>query len=274
MQHSIAPKLSYTIWFSQRTGSTLLCRALQSIGMVGKPSEWLNCYTPPDFNLLDKYQLDNYAKLQQRIWQLGSTPNGVFGIKMGACEPYFSKIIDAIRQFPGCNSKSNNRVEIWENALGARSFGDEASPGSHRFPNCKHIYMTRRNKVRLAVSWWKAIQSEEWHRETGKLPVAKDLEDKYSYEAISHLFAECSMREAAIQEFFTEGLIVPLTIVYEDFILSYEKTIRNILNYLELPNAKNVSLASPPLQKLADNVSEEWVQRFRKERQQGWKNYW
>ena len=247
------PKLSYTIWFSQRTGSTLLCRALQSIGIAGKPSEWLN-----SSDLLDKYQLDSYAELQQRLWQLGSSDNGVFGVKTGACEPYFGKIIDTFKQFPGCNSESNNRVEIWENAC----------------PNCKHIYMTRRNKVRLAVSWWKAIKSEEWHREQGKPPVAVNLKNKYSYRAISHLFAECSMREAAIQEFFSEGSIVPLTIVYEDFILAYEATIRNILDYLELPDSKIVSITSPPLQQLADDVSEEWVQRFRKDRQKGWKNFW
>ena len=173
------PKVSYAIWFSQRTGSTLLCRALQSLGIAGKPSEWLNAS-----DLLNKYRLNNYAELQQRIWQLGTTPNGVFGIKGGVFEPYFSKIVEILKQFPGCNPDANNRVEIW----------------NHAFPNCKHIYMTRRNKVRLAVSWWKAIQSDEWHLEKGKLPIAKDLKDKYSYEAIAHLFAECNMREAAIQE--------------------------------------------------------------------------
>lgn len=254
----ITPKLSYTIWFSQRTGSTLLCRALQSTGIAGKPGEWLNCYTPSDFNLLDKYQLRNYAELQQRLWQLGTTSNGVFGLKVAVFEPYFSKILDTFKQFPGCDSKANNRVEIWNNA----------------FPNCKHIYITRRNKVRLAVSWWKAIQSQEWHREQGKLPLAADLRDKYCYEAIDHLFAECSMREAAIQEFFAESSIVPITIVYEDFILAYEETIKNLLNCLELPNAQNVSINPPQLQKLADDISEEWVQRFRQERQKGWDNFW
>ena len=245
------PKLSYTIWFSQRTGSTLLCKALQSTGIAGQPNEWL--FTT---DLLDKYRLDRYTELQQRLWQLGSTSNGVFGVKTGACEPYFSQIIDIFKQFPGCNPKSN-RVEIWDNA----------------FPNCKHIYMTRRNKVRLAVSWWKAIQTQEWHRKQGQQPTAVDLKDKYSYDAIAHLFAECSMREAAIQEFFSEGSIVPLTIVYEDFILNYEATIRSIIEYLELPSG-NISLASLPLQQLADDVSEEWVQRFREERQTGWTNFW
>lgn len=130
------PKLSYTIWFSQRTGSTLLCRALESTGIAGKPREWL-----PDGNLLDKYQLDNYVELQQRLWQLGTTSNGVFGVKTGAYNPYFGNLLDTFKQFPGCNSESNNPIEIWNIA----------------FSNCKHIYMTRRNKVRLAVSWWKAI---------------------------------------------------------------------------------------------------------------------
>ena len=251
----VEPKLSYTIWFSQRTGSTLLCRALQSLGIAGKPSEWLY---DENLNLLDKYQLDSYAELQQKIWQLGSTHNAIFGVKMGACEPYFSRVINTLKKFPGCIPELNNRVKIWHNA----------------FPNCQHIYMTRRNKVRLAVSWWRAIQSEEWHRETGKIPIATDLRNKYDYDAISHLFAECTMREAAIQEFFNEGSIVPLTIVYEDFILTYEQTIRTILNYLALPEANNISISTPPLQKLADEESEEWVQKFRRERQSGWRNYW
>lgn len=82
------------------------------------------------------------------------------------------------------------------------------------------------------------------------------------------------MREAAIQEFFDEGFIVPHTVVYEDFILSYEETVRSILDYLELPNVEEVIIAPPALQQLADNVSENWVQRFRQEKQRGWKNYW
>jgi trehalose 2-sulfotransferase len=109
----ITPKLSYTIWFSQRTGSTLLCKALQSTGVAGQPGEWLNCYTLSDFNLLDKYQLSNYAELQQKLWQLGTTPNGVFGVKTTACEPTFSSILDTFKQFPGCDFEENNRVNTF-----------------------------------------------------------------------------------------------------------------------------------------------------------------
>jgi LPS sulfotransferase NodH len=70
------------------------------------------------------------------------------------------------------------------------------------------------------------------------------------------------MREAGIQEFFSEGNIVPLTIVYEDFIQEYEKTVRKMLEFLEL-DTNNVEIPVPSLAQTADAISEEWAQRFR-----------
>ncbi len=256
MKSTFKPQLSYTIWFSQRTGSTLLCQGLASTGIAGNPSEWL--YKNNNLDFLTHYKVNNYTELQNKIWQLGSTSNGVLGLKYSICEPYFSEIIDIFKKFPTCNSESNKSSEIWNQA----------------FPNCKHLFMTRRNKVRLAVSWWKAIKTGEWHRKTGTKPTSIHIQNQYSYKAINHLFAECCMREAAIQEFFTEGGIIPLTIVYEDFVLSYRETIEKIIDYLEIPNANNIQIAPPPEEKLADRVSEDWVQRFRSKRQQGWANRW
>jgi len=245
------PKLSYTIWFAQRTGSTLLCKALESTSIAGKPNELLSHTT----NLLEDYNQPNHAELQKHLWDLGSTPNGVFGSKHSYCEPRFSQIINTLRKFPSCPPDERNRTAIWEYA----------------FPNHRHIFMTRRSKVRLAVSWWKAIQTQEWHRPQGNTPQTHDLSDAYSFDAINHLYAESSMREAGIQEFFAEGNIVPLTIMYEDFIQEYEKTIRAILDYLGL-DASDVNIDKPYFTKLADNISEEWAQRFREERQTDWIN--
>lgn len=123
--------------------------------------------------------------------------------------------------------------------------------------------MTRRNKVRLAVSWWKAIQTQEWFRYYGQSPRPVDLTDAYSYDAINHLYCECTMREAGIQEFFSEGHTAPLTIVYEDFILEYEMTIGKILEFLEL-DTKSVSIPPAYLTQLADDLSKAWTQRFRR----------
>lgn len=245
------PKLSYTIWFSQRTGSTLLCKALEATGVSGKPGEWLLNILKTDYSS----NLNNPAQLQSNLWKIGSTPNGIFGLKHSFYEPHFSQLLQTFRTFPNCPREEKNRVRIWEYA----------------FPNQRHVFMTRRNKVRLAVSWWKAIQTHEWHRLSGAAPRSVDRSDAYSFDAIRHLYCECSMREAGIQEFFSEGNIVPLTIVYEDFIQEYEKTVRNMLEFLEL-DTRNIDIVPPSLAQTADHVSDEWALRFREELQQGWTN--
>jgi len=205
------PKSSYTIWFTQRTGSTLLCQALEATHVAEIPNEWL-------YTWLGEQHARNHAELQSRLWASGSTSNGVFGMKHSFHEPHFTQLIETFRQFPDCPTHESNRVKIWEHAL----------------PNHRHIFMTRRNKIRLAVSWWKAIKTAERHPFPHEARKSIDLTDTYSFDAIHHLYCEASMREAGIQEFFSEGGIVPLTIVYEDFIHEYEKTVRKILAFLGL----------------------------------------
>ncbi|HME68348.1 MAG TPA: Stf0 family sulfotransferase [Myxococcota bacterium] len=245
------PVLSYTIWFSQRTGSTLLCHALESTGLAGRPGEWLLSEDVPA--LYTRHGARTPTELRARIWDAATTPNGVLGLKHGIYQPYFSAILDEFCQLDG---HDGTRPGMWENA----------------FPNSRHIFMTRRNRVRLAVSWWKAIQSQEWHRLHGTPSQDGDIADRYNFEAIDHLLAESALREAATQEFFAEGEIVPLTIVYEDFVRRYEQTVFEILTWLGIPASAAV-VAPPAYERLADAVSEAWVQRFRHEKQARWKQY-
>ena len=44
----------YAIWFSQRNGSTLLCKALEMTNVLGKPSELFTI--DPNENLLTKHK--------------------------------------------------------------------------------------------------------------------------------------------------------------------------------------------------------------------------
>lgn len=232
------PEKSYTIWFSQRTGSTLLSEALSSTGLAGNPAEWL-LFNDPKTMTVDK---------MEQMWREGTSSNGVFGLKTSMNSEWITAFRN-IFQLPDTATKAS----VWRAA----------------FPNCdKHIYMTRRNKVRLAVSWWRAIVSGEWHRQHGQKPQEHDIADQYNFDAINHLFIESSLREAAMEDFFTEEGIVPLTIVYEDFILDYEATVLRVLDFLNI-QSESVEVAPPAFDKLADDVAEQWVQRYRQERQAG-----
>lgn len=232
-----------------------MCKALEDTGIAGIPTEWLLDDGTGD--LLARYNVGDYASLQAKLWEIGSTPNGVFGLKTAMYEPHNTRMTEQFQEFPGCPRGDIPRARIWE----------------HAFPNCRHIFMTRRNKVRLAVSWWKAIRSGEFHRLAGAAH-SKDLSsDEYSFDAIRHLVLDAVMREAGLQEFFGEAGIAPLTIVYEDFVADYEATVRRVLDFLEIPGRETVSI--PPLyyEKLADELSEQWVQRFRRELQADWQ-FW
>ncbi len=245
------PELSYTIWFSQRVGSTWFSEALASSGIAGRPAEYLNFARTDD--ALKHYAVSSAIELLHRIYALGTTANGVFGIKMGYSEHRFNGILDLIGG--PTDGGPVPRLQRWETA----------------FPNHRHIFMTRRNKVRLAVSWWRAIKSGEWHRRSGRRAELPDIVGDYDAAAIDTLMQQAVVREAGLQELFTEAGVVPLEIGYEDAVQDLLGSINRVLAHLGLPPQSAIS-PDVDIQKTADDLNEEWVQRFRHDRQEGWEN--
>lgn len=248
----MTPHLSYRIWHTQRSGSTLLCEAIKSTGIAGQPGEHFNIDLKT--TLLEHYEAVDYEGLKRHLWQIGSTSNGVFGVKNSMHHTIYSKLFKEVLGLRAITAPHPNHETIW----------------SDIFPNCKHLYMTRRNKVRLAVSWWKAIQDEVWHLQKGEKRTQKAdfYGDKYNFDALSHLFKEANLREAALQEYFDRHNIAAFTIIYEDFIKDYEGTVLSVLECLGLETA-GVKVAPKALEKTADAHSEEWVLRFRDDLQKG-----
>jgi len=233
----VTPSRSYIVWFSQRVGSTLLAQALEDTGVAGRPREWLTDHAGA--GLLAMYGVRDAAALRDALWREGTTPNGVFGAKYGPTPAGLAATT----------------------ALFATL--DPTAPWAAVFPRCQHVFMTRRDKLRLAVSWWRAIQSGVWHRPNGEAPPASplDLVDRYDRIAIDHLIREAGEREAAIHDQLAQWGVVPHTIVYEDLIARFEPTVREVLAFLELPAP--AAIPAPAFAPLADAVSETWVERYR-----------
>jgi trehalose 2-sulfotransferase len=255
------PSLSYIIWFSQRVGSTLLTQTLEDTGIAGRPREWLNAGSTAE--LLGQHGASNARELRDQLWRRAMTDNGVMGAKYGMSAELHREL-----------------TSLFAGALPPGEDPDGRQAWEAFFPRSRHVFMTRRNKLRLAVSWWRAIRSQEWHRPSRTAPTVvdgpagrdppkappPDLVDQYDRKAIESLLIGADLREADMQEQFERWGVVPYTIVYEDLIASYEPTVRALLDFLEIPGRDAITIPAPAFARLADEVSETWYRRFRTER--------
>lgn len=244
------PKQSFLIWFTMRTGSTLLCETIANLGFAGKPGEHLSIFD--DGGLRSKYNVDTYRDLQHALWTLGSSSNGVFGVKYGPHASTHFPMLRELESFPDANGRS----------------GRELFDGL--FPNCSHIYLTRIHKVRQIVSWWKAIQDSQWHLKLSETqdPDQAFFDEKYDLPAFRHLFAEISLRETLIADELLKRKVDFLSLTYESFIQDLQPTVQTVLEYLGIEH--DVPAIEAPLKKTSNALSSIWVNRLREDLQDGW----
>src|SRR6266516_2907810 len=268
------PDTSYLVCATPRSGSTLLCEALNNTGLAGHPQEYFEALQergiprrPQQYfdgaaqadilDLLGTYsRLDdqaphqsvdertNYAHYLARVLEGGTTSNGVFGSKM--MWGYFGDFISNMRDIP--------------------EYREMPVPDllSTIFPNLHYIWVTRQDKVRQAVSLWKAIQTSTWRMDES--PLAKDHSPPgeliFHFEAIDHLVQRIVADEVAWRQYFDACKVQPFTVVYEDLTVAYEATALNILRYLHISIPENLKFAERRMKRQADALSEEWVQRY------------
>lgn len=246
------PDLSYMIAASQRCGTELLCHALADAGIAGRPQEYFLAANPaelPDGRFWeegpfgrnhDARDRDHYLEI---VGRLGTTSNGVFGFKlMWSNTPWAFYKFEEMPRFAGMT-----RAEIFHEA----------------FPNLHGIHVTRRDRVRQAVSWSRMAQDGVWIV-TDDRPAVPTATPEYNFELIEAMEQIIANGESGWRQFYGDLDVKPLEIVYEDFVDYYEETLRKVLSHLEL----DTSIDIPPARthKQADALNEEWVDRFYEER--------
>lgn len=264
------PYKFYLICATPRSGSTLLCEALTSTGLAGRPKEYFEALRSsglprrpreyfeeaniPGLNdLLGEYStLDTmprqfahgeaYRAYLSQVFEEGTTPNGVFGAKV--MWGYLGDLVENLREI------ANDRDLSVPDLLASV------------FPDVQHIFTSRRDKLRQAVSLWRAIQDMTWSLEEDSEPRAAH-ELVFHFEAIDHLLKRNEAHERAWEGYFSENGIQPLSMVYEDFVEHYESTAISILQYLNIEIPESISFQQRRLRKQADALSEDWVARYR-----------
>ncbi|HLJ35677.1 MAG TPA: Stf0 family sulfotransferase [Ktedonobacteraceae bacterium] len=269
------PHTSYLVCATQRSESTLLCEALTNTQRAGHPAEYFEALRasglptrPKEYfediedNEINRI-LGNYSRIDQKLPQRftnyenylnevlekGTTSNGVFGAKM--MWGYLGDFVDSVRQI------HRYRELAVPHILPAI------------FPNLHYIFVTRSDKVRQAISLWKAIQTQTWrvdgHKDpsnsTGQLRHS-DPELVFNFAAIDHLVQRITRHDAAWQDYFSCLGIQPFTVVYEELVDAYEETATAILRYLHIPVPEHLPFAPRTMQKQSNGLSEQWVERY------------
>jgi LPS sulfotransferase NodH len=241
------PRSSYIIYATQRTGSYLLCDALCQTKVAGKPMEYFTSHQAPAYaqhwgTLLrdvKTYQLgEDYFK---HVYAT-ATPNGVFGVKI--IWDTFSYCLEQIRRLEG-----NEHLSIPELLQTA-------------FPQHRSLMITRRDKVRQAISWYKAFQTHCFVKKIDAPDEGIPTNLQFDFEAIEQHRLLLADFELSMELYFFIFGIKPFTVVYEDFVAAREETTLQILDYLEIPTPKDLVFGQPRFQKQADELTEEWVQQY------------
>jgi LPS sulfotransferase NodH len=215
-----------------------LCEALRNSGLGGNPDEYFGPMHVARWN--EKWKTRTDDEYLQRVWKQGSGLNGVWGAKV--MRLYWQDFLDLLRNIDGSSGLSD--AELLD---------------AH-FPNLKYVFITRRNKVRQAVSWLKFIQGAAWFWE--KDEPEQLAHAKFNPQVIDDFLRQTAVHESAWIEFFAQVQAQPHIVVYEDLVSAYEETAVGVLDYLGIDRPTSLVFGERKLKKQADTISDEWVQRY------------
>jgi LPS sulfotransferase NodH len=223
----------------------LLQDALYDTGVAGKPRE----YFDKNFEQLwiDQLGITSDADYFEKVRAL-TTPNGVFGLKV-----FWFQLEYLVEKLSRVRGRSEPDFALLD----------------EEFPNLRYIFMTRRDKVRQAISWVKAHQTQMWWvipGAPGTLTEPKQA-PTFDYEEIDLRVRFLTELESTWLEYFRKKNLDPLTIEYEDFTHAYEPTVVSAVEYLGLSLTEPVRVSKPRLVKQSDQVNDEWYRLYHERKQ-------
>jgi LPS sulfotransferase NodH len=209
---------------------------------------------PPRSPLWSRAAYDRYLEW---AFEVGTTDNGVFGAKL--MWGYFGDFISLLRNVPAYRDLSLA----------------ELLPAV--FPDVTFVRVVRANKLRQAVSLWKAVQTATWREDQASAKAASVEDDgsppyrtfieehrpqlRFHYRAIAHLLDQLLVEEASWDAFFEHCGIRPVLVLYENFAADYETSTLNLLDRLSLAPPEGFEF-EPRMKRQSDRINDDWVRRF------------
>jgi trehalose 2-sulfotransferase len=253
------PRVSYLVCASQRSGTELLCRCLAATGVAGCPQEYFLAEDPaklPDWRFWEDGPMAAGHNVTDResyltlVYRLGSTPNGVFGAKI-----HWNNLRWALAKF----SEMHRFAGL-----------DRAATLHAAFPHLRVVNVTRRDRVRQAVSWARMAQDGIWVAPADQAepawPPATGV-PRYDYGLIARLEALIAESEAGWRQLYSELGLTPCQVIYEDLTNPdrYEQVILGVLAHLGLDEYEH-PIPAPRTRRQSNDLNEAWVAAYRRDR--------
>jgi LPS sulfotransferase NodH len=247
-----------------------MCRLLSDTGVAGVPLEffearaatgrpphpgdYLEGLEPTGLGIRDDRQppqappysslerIGDYREHLRRSFEQGMTANGVFGAKLMFNQlPELAALAGALPQYEGLETAALLRA---------------------LFADPLYVWVRRHDTVRQAISMWKAIQTRSWSKDEAE----HRPDPQYSYAAIHHLVERFEAEDMGWYQYFTTHRIEPVLVSYEDDLEPRPKeTVLRVLDGIGV-HAPADWHAPEPLERQADELSEEWVRAYHRDR--------
>jgi len=270
----MTPDRCYLVCATPRSGSTLLCHLLDGTGVAGHPEEYFEALQHSGLprQPVEYFDRERHANIVERLafrempgrdsrptpnplwspetygrylaWALdqGTTPNGVFGAKL--MWGYLGDFAGLLR---GIEGLAGLRVPQLFDAV---------------FPELSYVQITRTDKVRQAVSLWKAVQTQAWRRDRDSDGAhTPRVEPVFSFRAINYLVRLLTAHDASWDAYFLGLGTEPLKVTYEELAEHPAPVVHRVLDHLAIDAPTPLDLGTPRLEAQTDELSEDWVRR-------------
>ncbi|MFJ8140958.1 Stf0 family sulfotransferase [Streptomyces sp. NPDC096013] len=232
------PPVRYVLASTPRCGSNMLGRALWHTGLAGFAEDYFADAFVLDYFERWGFDSDDPQKLAasyvRRLMACRTSPNGVFGLRIHAGHL---------------------------GSLEADPYDILQAP--------RYIWIQRKDRLRQAVSYTMAEQTGVWILDGTFLPEGRArAAARYGYEDIRRHLRMLDRDAAVWEDYFRRHGVTPHTVVYEDLVTDYEAGLRGCLDFLGV--SAPASLPAPGIRRQADELTEQWVERFLRDGRAEW----
>jgi LPS sulfotransferase NodH len=230
---------SYFLCATPRSGSSLLCELLASTKVAAWPAEYF--WRGDEAFWRERWGISDGDDFIAAALNAGTASYGVFGAKV-----------------------------MWDHldnlATKARiASGNAADPLpellARLFPNLRYVWVTRRDRLRQAISLARALETDVWARRPGDA-VAPAVDATVDVARIERLRNDLEQQDRGWLAYFESAGVRPITVVYEELAADPRGATLALLRDLGLSLPRRRSVPEPVIRPQADEITDEWVERF------------